>query len=142
PGRGAAPFTEVVPMARPTTSPVRLPDALHAEFLTLLPRVELHGRVYFRHVRSPEAKEEAVAEMVALCWLWFVRLTRRGKDPLTFGSALATFAARAVRSGRRLCGIDRARDVLSPRAQRDKGFAVTALPEVNSLSGSSPLEEA
>jgi hypothetical protein len=37
--------------------------------------------------------------------------------------------------------VDRARDVLSPRAQRDKGFAVASLPEVTSLSGS-PLEEA
>jgi hypothetical protein len=95
-------------MAKPTPSPVRLPDALHAKFLTLLPRVELHGRVYFRHLRSPQAKEEALAEMVALCWVWFVRLARNGSDASAFPSALATFAARAVRSGRRLCGIENA----------------------------------
>jgi hypothetical protein len=122
-------------MSRPTTSPGRTANALHAEFLSLLPRVELHGRVYFRHLRSPQAREEAVAEAVALAWRWFLLLTRRGKDPGQFPSALAAFAARAVRAGRRLCGIDPAGDVLSPRAQRAKGFAVVRLPDVPSTAG-------
>ena len=88
----------------PSALPTNPAGNLQARFLVLLPRVELHGRVYFRHLKCAESRREAVAEMVALCWRWFVRLHERGKDPETFVSALASFAARAVKSGRRVCG--------------------------------------
>jgi hypothetical protein len=112
----------------------------HAVFLSILPRIELHGRVYFRH-KNADAREELTAEMVGLCWKWFVRLVERGKDPTAFVSALATFAARAVNSGRRVCGQERARDVLSPSAQKRHGFVVERLPDCSTLAGTS-LEEA
>jgi hypothetical protein len=79
--------------------------------------------------------------MVALTWKWHLRLAERGKDATQFPSAIATFAARAVRCGRRLAGMDRAKDVLSPVAQRRKGFAVGKLPDCSSLNGSA-LDEA
>jgi hypothetical protein len=116
------------------------PD-LQFAFLSILPRIEKHGRIYFRHLRCPETKADAVGEMVALSWRWFVRLAQRGKDATQFPSVLATFAARAVRSGRRLCGKEKAKDVLSPEAQRRHGFVVTKLPDVSTLHGS-PLDEA
>jgi hypothetical protein len=104
------------------------PSALQSRFLTLLPRIERYAHFHFRHLRCPHRKAEALAEVRALAWLWFLRLDRQGRDAGGFVSALATFAARAVHSGRRLCGHERARDVLSPRAQRRHGFAVEALP--------------
>src|SRR5262245_54037173 len=108
---------------------------LHATFLTqVLPRVEAHGRVYFRHVKCPDRKEELLAEMRGLAWKWFVGLVRRGKDVLAFVSALANYAARAVNSGRRVCGHERKKEVLSPVAQRLHGFAVEALPQAPSTS--------
>src|SRR5262245_34264585 len=108
---------------------------LQATFLThVLPRVEAHGRVYFRHVRCPHRKEELLAEMRGLAWKWFITLVRRGKNVLAFVSALANYAARAARSGRRLCGHERAKDVLSPVAQRLHGFAIEALPQATSTS--------
>jgi hypothetical protein len=114
---------------------------LHATFLnSVLPKVVSHGRVYFRHLRA-ERQEEAVAEMVALSWAWHRRLAERGKDATQFPTAIATFAARAVRCGRRLAGMDRAKDVLSPQAQQRRGFAVGKMPDCTSLNGS-PLEEA
>jgi hypothetical protein len=113
---------------------------LHAVFLSILPRIELHGRVYFRH-KSADAREELIAEMVGLSWKWFVRLIERGKDPTAFVSALATFAARAVNSGRRVCGQERAKDVLSPTAQKRHGFVVERLLNYSTLAGTS-LEEA
>jgi hypothetical protein len=103
-------------------------DRLGARFLVLLPRIELHARIYFRFMK-PHHKEEAVAETVALAWQWFIRLTERGKDATQFVSALASHAARAVLSGRRLCGQLPARDVLSEVAQRRHGFSVQALPQ-------------
>ena len=115
--------------------------ALHARFLSFLPRIELHGRVCFRHLRCPHRRQDAIQEMVALCWKWFVRLAERGRDATRFPSALATYAAKAVRSGRRLTGMERAKDVLSPLAQQRQGFAVGKLPDRGTLNGS-PLEEA
>jgi hypothetical protein len=118
------------------------PNPLHAPFLTqVLPRVERHGRVYFRHVKSPDRKEELLAELRGLAWKWYVRLVRRGKDVLAFVSALATYAARAVNSGRRVCGHERKKDVLSPVAQRLHGFYVGKLPDFSTLDGN-PLEDA
>ncbi len=115
---------------------------LQQTFVTaILPRVEAHGRVYFRHVRCLNQKEELLDEMAALCWKWFLRLVRRGKDVLQFVSALVTYAARAVGSGRRVCGHERARDVLSPVAQRRHGFTVSRLPGCSTLHGN-PLDEA
>jgi hypothetical protein len=55
--------------------------------------------------------------MVALLWHWHLRLAQRGKDVTRFPSALASFAARAVRSGRRVYGQEKDKDVLSPLAQ-------------------------
>jgi hypothetical protein len=114
---------------------------LHAGFLALLPRIQLHARVYFRHIRRPEQKADLIAEVVALAWKWYVSLIERGKDPSRFPSALATFAARAVRSGRRLVGMEKPRDVLSPRSQHLHDFGVAKLPDFSTL-GSNPLEEA
>ena len=115
---------------------------LHDAFLALVvPKVVSHGRVYFRHLKSAERKEECIAEMVALAWRWHQRLAERGKDATQFPTAIATFAARAVRSGRRLAGMDRAKDVLSPQAQQRQGFAVGKLPDCSTLDGS-PLDEA
>jgi hypothetical protein len=115
---------------------------LQTTFLThVLPRVERHGRVYFRHVKCPDRKEELLAEMRGLAWKWYVCLVRRGKDVLAFVSALVAYAARAVNSGRRVCGHERKKDVLSPVAQRLHGFAVGKLPDFSTLDGS-PLEEA
>jgi hypothetical protein len=97
-------------------------------FLVLLPRIEVHARIYFRFMK-PDRKEEAVAETVALAWHWFVRLAERGKDAAPFVSALASYAARAVLSGRRLCGQLPSKDVCSELAQRRHGFTVQALPQ-------------
>src|SRR5262245_25856818 len=130
PGLGRFPAQEVVPMI------ASLPmDPLHERFLCLLPRLQRHGRISFRDVKCPLKKEEAVAEVVALAWHWFRQLTRRGKDPSAFGSALATYAARAVKCGRRLCGQEKARDALSPVAQRRCGFTVRSLPATSSQEG-------
>jgi hypothetical protein len=116
-------------------------NTLQAHFLSLLPRIELHARICFRHVRCPGQKEDAVAEVVAVAWKWFLLPTAKGKDVRQFASALASYAARHVRSGRKLAGQDRARDVLSAVAQRRWGFTVGKLAEVSTLS-SNPLNEA
>ena len=118
----------------PVLAPSPALPALHATFLTILPRLQAHGRVYFRH-RAAEQREEAIAEMVALAWRWHLALAARGKDAARFPSALATFAARAVASGRRACGFEKPKDVLSPVAQRRHGFTVGSPPQHSTLEG-------
>jgi hypothetical protein len=114
---------------------------LHARFLAILPRIEQHARIYFRHIRCPTQKEEVLAEVRGLVWKWFVRLVRRGKDVDAFVSTIASYATRAVGSGRRVCGQEKAKDAMSSFAQRKHGFAIGTLLEAASLSDN-PLAEA
>jgi len=119
----------------------RVVRRLQRGFLALLHHIERHARVYFRHLRCPHTKADAIAECVALCWLWYLRLARKGKNAAAFPTTLASFAARAVRSGRHLCGQLRSRDVLSPLAQQRHHFVVGKLPDFSTLT-TNPLEEA
>jgi hypothetical protein len=103
-------------------------DALHQHFLEILPRIELHAQIYFRHLRCPGRRADAVAETIAVSWRWFLRVTAQGKDVSEFVSTLASYAARHVRCGRHLCGQEKSRDVLSPLAQQRHNFKVEPLP--------------
>ena len=116
-------------------------EVLQNRFLRLLPRIELHGRIYFRNVRCPARKADAIQEMRALAWKWFVRLTRRGKNPGNFVVSFVRLVARAVNSGRRIAGMARAKDVMNRRAQEGNDFAVTMVQDVGAQNGS-PWAEA
>jgi DNA-directed RNA polymerase specialized sigma24 family protein len=117
-------------------------ETLHAAFVALLPRIETHARIAFRHLGCPQSRDDAVGEAVALAWRSYLRLVERGKDPAEFVSTFASYAARAVRRGRRVCGQEAGQEVLNPRAQARHGFAVRRLPEGPTTLNGSPLEEA
>ena len=119
-----------------TSQSLSLPD-LQARFLAIMPRIEAHGQICFRHEKCQSKKADRLAEMSAISWKWFLRLHEQGKDPSGFVSAIASFAARAVKSGRRLCGQEKAADVMSPLAQQRRGFAVGKLPDFSTLLGNS-----
>lgn len=110
-------------------------ERLQSDFLKLLPRIQLHAKICSRHLACSHQKAEFIAEVIALTWLWFTRLRAQGKDPDQYPSVLATYAARAAGSGRRLCGQEKAKDALSPRAQKRHGFSVESLPSYSSLNG-------
>src|SRR3954467_3962943 len=101
---------------------------LHAAFLALLPKLQTHATIYFRDVRCPDTKADKLAECQALAWKWYVRLHEQGKDINQFLMAFIFLVARAVKSGRRACGTERAEDVMSPVAQRRHSFTLEALP--------------
>ena len=109
-------------------SPANSLDQLHAHFLAILPRIQTHAKIHFRHQRCPGRREDCVAEVVAVCWKWFLRIAERGKDVDEFVATFADYAVRRVRSGRRLCGQERSKEVLSHHAQRAGGFRVEPLP--------------
>ena len=79
--------------------------------------------------------------MIGLAWKWHLRLAEKGKDATCFPTALASYAARAVRSGSRVAGQERANDILSPIAQRRHRFYVGRLPDFETLT-EHPLCEA
>ena len=110
-------------------------DHLQNSFQALLPRIELHARIYFRHIFCPQEKQDCIAETIALAWQWYGRLAERGQDAALFVMAMTVRAARAVRSGRRLCGQQAANDALSPRAQKRHGFTVSPLLGTRSQGG-------
>lgn len=97
-----------------TAIPANPFKSLHDRFLALVPRIEAQARVYFRHLKCSVKKEEAVAETLALAWKWFLWLVQRGKDAAQFVGQFAAYAAKAVRNGRRICGQEKSKDVLSP----------------------------
>ena len=103
-------------------------NRLHGTFLALVPKLQTHARFHFRHIACPSQKADRIAETIALAWRWYCRLVARGKDVQQFASVFASLAARAVRSGRGLCGAERANDVTSSRAQRRHNFVVRSLP--------------
>ena len=117
------------------------PSILHAAFLSILPRIETHARFSFRFWRCAQRRDDAIAEVVALCWAWFVRLVERGRDPVPLAGSLARFAVKQVRSGRKLCGKARAHDVFTAATQRTQVYAVVPLPQYSSLTGT-PFEDA
>lgn len=86
-------------------------------FAALVPRVGAVARYATRRVTCPDAREDLVAETVALAWGYDVQLLRRGKNPVSFVTTLARRAAQAALAGRWVCGAERARDALSPRAR-------------------------
>jgi len=122
-------------------SPVPSFDHVQATFLAALPRIERHAKVVFRGERCHEKKADLIAEVRALCFKWWRRLLERQKNPMAFVSTLATYACRAVRSGRRLCGQLRPRDVHSERARQEHGFTVSSIPQISTLNAN-PLSEA
>jgi hypothetical protein len=126
--------TASIRIARPTA------DIQHA-YVAIMPRIVNHARICFRHMVCNDSRENAIAEVVALTWMWFARLVEKGRHPEEFVSVMAVYAARAVKCGRRLCGQERANDILSPLAQNRGGFTVSPLPEFSTLDGNE-LDEA
>ncbi len=77
----------------------------------VLPRVLSYGRVCFRGIKCPHRREDAIQDMIGRAWRWHLRLAEKGKDTTAFPTALASYAVRAVKSGSRVAGQERANDV-------------------------------
>jgi hypothetical protein len=103
-------------------------NTLQATFLSLLPRIQTHAQITFRAINCPDQKADKICETIALAWRWFRRLHEQGKDISGFTMVFTYTIARAVKSGRRLCGQEKARDVLSATAQQRHRFKVAFLP--------------
>jgi hypothetical protein len=117
-------------------------NTLQARFLTFLPRIEAHANINFRNIRCDAMRADHVAETVALAWKWFLALESRGKDASRFVSAIATFAVRAVRCGRRVAGMGRARDVMNNCRERIQTTASDVLCDALTDNSATPPPDA
>jgi len=97
-----------------------------AKFLELLPTIDHQAHVAFRG-EPEERRQDLVAEVIANCWVAFVRLMERGLEDMIYPTPLARYAIKQVRSGRKVGTKLNVRDVSSEYAQRSKGFAVGRL---------------
>jgi RNA polymerase sigma factor (sigma-70 family) len=98
----------------------------HKVFLAMLPKIVDHAKVAFRHLRG-EARQDAIQETIANALVAFVALVRRGKMSIAFPTVLAKYAVAQINDGRRVGNRLNVREVLSPYAQKHKGFKVERL---------------
>ena len=106
----------------------------HEMFMAMLPAIQNQVRIAFRDLWG-EAREEAIQEAIANAFVAFVRLVQRGEAHKAFATVLARFAIAHVRAGRQVGSSLKARDVLSPYAQRKKRFVVERLERASCYEG-------
>ena len=92
----------------------------------MMSQIRTQATIAFREFDA-DAREDAVEEVIANCFVAFTRLVELGRIDLAYPSALAGFAIKQFRDGRRVGGRCSVRDVMSRHAQRVKGFRVVSL---------------
>jgi len=102
------------------------------EFVGMMVDIENIAACAFSEL-NPEARQEAVAESVAMCWQNHLHCQQVGKDP--GASSMAYYAVQGVRSGRRMAGSS-STDVLSPQTQIMGRAKVQSLDAMPVLDGS------
>jgi hypothetical protein len=116
---------------RPRKSRIR---RITEQFLTMLPLIQDQARHAFRNAR-PERREELTAEVVANCWVAFVRLIDRGLDDVIYPTPLAQYAIKQVRDGRRVGNKLNVNDVSSKHCQQRKGVKLDSLDVFDAADG-------
>ena len=56
---------------------------LHAAFLAMLPTIRRQAQICLRKIR-PELRQDLIEEVIANCYVAFVRLVERGKQDVAF----------------------------------------------------------
>ena len=108
--------------------------AWHRLFLAMLPTIVAQARVAFRHL-DPEAKGEAIQEVVANAFVAFARLVQLGKVDLAYPTALARYAVAQANDGRKVGGHLNIEDVSSVYCQRRKRITVDRLDQFDTEEG-------
>lgn len=99
-------------------------------FETMLPAIQKVASYAFR--RLPRwRREELILDVIAKAFEAFARLVKRGKADLAYPTVLATFAIKQVCDGQQVGVRQNVNDVMSAYAQRQKGFKVQPLRELD-----------
>ena len=119
----AIPKNHTTPEARP---------AWHDRFMALVPAIKEQARVAFRHLR-PEARSEAIQEVVVNACVAFRCLFELGKADLAYPTPLALYAIKQYREGRRTGTKSNCKDISSSYCQKKKGVGVGRLDRYDRL---------
>ena len=92
----------------------------------MLPQIVGHARIAFRYLK-PEARAEAVQEVVCNALKAFVRLVELGEADLAYPTPLARYGVAQTRDHRKVGGHLNIGDVMSPYCQANKGVVVERL---------------
>jgi len=107
----------------------------HVEFLHMLPSIELHARIAFRHLKGDD-RDDAIQETIANTLAAYVRLVEQGRPRVASAASLARYAVLQVRAGRRVGTRLNVRDTLSWYARRRKHLLVERLDRYDFHEGS------
>jgi len=116
--------------ARPASTSNNTSNA-HDQFVAMLPQIRRKAAIAF-HELDAEAREDAIQEAIANCFVAFTRLVELSRSELAYATPLADYAIKQLRDGRRVGGRLSVRDVMSRHAQRVKGFRVVSLDMIDS----------
>ena len=97
-----------------------------AAFLEMLPTIRTYAAIAFRRFTA-EARDDAIAEVIAGAFLALVSLLARGRGHLAFPTVLARYAIAQFHDGRRVAERQNVRDVSSPYARRKKRIVLERL---------------
>ena len=98
----------------------------HKTFLGMLPQILTHAKCAFAFLK-PEARAEAIQEVVANACQAYARLVELGKTDIAYPIALARYGVRQTRDHRKVGGHLNIKDVLSKYCQNRKGITVERL---------------
>ena len=115
----------MIATAKPLPRDGRVPH-WHQPFLSMLPAIERHARIAFRHL-DPEARAEMVEETIANAFVAYSRLVELGKPELAYPTPLAMNGVRQAKAGRKVGGQLNVSDVSSRHCQITKGIKVGRL---------------
>ena len=98
----------------------------------MMPKIETHAKVAFRHL-NPEAREEAVQEVICNACCAYVRLVELGKADLAYPLVLARYGVAQTKDGRKVGGHLNCRDVLSAYCQQRKNVSVETMDKFDKV---------
>ena len=107
------------------------PPAWHAAFEAMIPTIETHARVAFRHL-GREACQEMTQEVICNCCQAYARLVERGKTDVAFPTALAKFGVRQAKEGRKVGSKLNVKDISSDYCQQKKHLLLERLDRYDS----------
>jgi DNA-directed RNA polymerase specialized sigma24 family protein len=110
----------------PSRRPQQSTPAWHADFLALVPMIRRRAQRAFRHL-DPEARDDAVQEVLACALVAFLRLVESGRSDLAYATPLATYGICRFNAGRMVAGRLNVCDVTSRYCQVLKGVRVGRL---------------
>jgi len=102
----------------------------HKAFRGMLPAILKHANCAFAYLK-PEARAEAVQEVVANACQAYARLVEQGKTAVAQPIALARYGVKQTRDHRKVGGHLNIQDVLSGYCQSRKGVVVERLDKFN-----------